>query len=284
MTTLPGFEHKFIGVGDGVRLHAVCGGSGKPLFLLHGFPQTWHEWRHVMPALAQNHFVVAVDLKGAGRSDKPVGGYDKVTMAGELDRLRAAMGFDKVQVIGHDIGGMVALAWAASCRESLERLVILDVPIPGSSIWDKVFSDPRVWHFAFFMKLDLPEMLVAGREREFVDHFLHDRIKNFGAFTDADIDIFGRAFALPGAARGGFNWYRAFAKDAEDNRAFAKDRIEIPVLALGGDQRWGSDMVPMLQEFASNVQGGAIKDCNHWVPEEQPDALMEQLRHFLARG
>ena len=281
MGALDGFEHKFINVGDGVRLHALCGGKGEPVFLLHGFPQTWYEWRHVMPVLAETHYVVAVDLKGSGRSDKPAHGYDKVTMAGEFDRLRESLGFENVQVVGHDIGGMIGYAWAAAHRKSVRKLVAIDFPMPGASLWDNVYANPRVWHFGFFTKLDLPEMLIAGREREFIDHFLHDRVKNFGAFTDEDIDVYARAFAVLGAARGGFGLYRAFPKDAVDNKAFAKEKITIPVLALGGDQRWGPQMVSMMSEFASNVTGGSIPDCNHWVPEEQPQILLQELGRFL---
>lgn len=282
MTELAGFEHEFVDVGGGVRLHAVCGGEGKPVFLLHGFPQMWYEWRHVMPALAKTHRVIAVDMKGAGRSDKPQGGYDKMTMAGELNRLRQKMGFDSVQVVGHDIGGMVGFAWAARHPESVEKLVVLDVPIPGTTVWEKVFADPRVWHFAFFMKPDLPEMLIAGREREFLDHFIHDRIQNFGAFTDHDLDVFARALALPGALRGLFGWYRAFPQDVVDFRAYASNKIKTPVLGLGGDQRWGSEIVAMLGELASDVRGGPVAHCNHWVVEEQPQALLQKLREFLS--
>jgi pimeloyl-ACP methyl ester carboxylesterase len=270
-----------IAIDDGLRFHCVCAGSGEPVFLLHGFPQTWHEWRHVLPELATRHSVVAVDLKGAGFSDKPAVGYDKVTMAGELDQLRQRLGFASVQVVGHDIGAMVAFAWAATCPQAVSKLVILDVPLPGVSIWQQLFADPRVWHFAFFGKRDLPELLIAGRERLFVEHFIRDRAYNQGGISDEDLDVFARAFAQPGAARGAFEWYRTFGKDVTDNLRYSADKIKTPVLALGGDQRWGPVLVGLISELAENVTGGSIRNCGHWIVEEQPRELLDALGRFL---
>jgi pimeloyl-ACP methyl ester carboxylesterase len=280
-SALPGFKYRLIDVGDGIRLNTVMGGSGRALFLLHGFPQTWQEWRHVMPELAKRYTVIAVDLKGSGQSDKPVTGYDKVTMAGELDQLRQKLGLDSVYIAGHDIGGMIAYAWAATHRTAVAKIAILDIPIPGVSFWDKLFIDPRVWHYGFFMKRDLPEKLLTGQEFIFIDHFIRDRIYNQGAFSDSDIQIFATAFAQPGAMRGCFEWYRAFEKDAADNRALAKNKLTMPVLALGGDQRWGSTMVEIMREFASDVRGGAIKESGHYIVEEQPQLVVDELLQFF---
>src|SRR5688500_9235242 len=147
-----------------VALHAVVAGAGPAVFLIHGFPQTWHEWSPIIEDLARHHTVVAVDLKGSGDSSKPLLGYDKVTMAAELDTLREMMGFDTVQVVGHDIGGMVAYAWAATHRDTVTRLAIFDLALPGASLWDGVLTDPLAWHFAFPQCRDVPEFLIAGRE------------------------------------------------------------------------------------------------------------------------
>ena len=280
-TPLANFKYRLMDVGNGVKLNTITGGNGHPLFLLHGFPQTWQEWKPVMSDLAKRYTVVAVDLKGCGQSDKPAGGYDKVTMASELDLLRDKLGFNSVYVAGHDIGGMVAYAWAAAHRTSVAKLAILDITIPGVSFWEKLFADPRVWHYGFFMKRDLPEKLLAGQEFVFIDHFIRDRVYNQGAFSDSDIQVFANAFAQPGAMRGCFEWYRAFEKDAADNRAFAKDKLAIPVLALGGDQRWGSMMVSIMQEFASDVRGGPIKDAAHYIVEEQPQLVLDELVRFF---
>jgi pimeloyl-ACP methyl ester carboxylesterase len=266
-----------------VSLHAVVAGAGPAVFLVHGFPQTWHEWSPIIGDLARHHTVVAVDLKGAGDSSKPLLGYDKVTMAAELDTLRETMGFDTIQVVGHDIGGMVAYAWAATHRDTVTRLTVLDVPLPGASLWDGILTDPLVWHFAFHQCRDVPEFLIAGRERGYVEYFLRGRTANHGAFSDETVDLYARALAQPGATRSTLEWYRAFGQDAADNRKFARDPLTIPVLTLGGSQRWGPKMVDMLREFATDVRGGTIPDCGHWVVEERPGFVLAELEKFLQR-
>lgn len=276
-------RHVLHRVAPDVSLHAVVAGTGPAVFLLHGFPQTWHEWTPVIDELAQHHTVVAVDLKGAGNSSKPLIGYDKVTMAAELDGLRQALGFETVQVVGHDIGGMVAYAWAATHRDTVTRLAIFDVPIPGAALWDTIYADPTVWHFAFHQNRDLPEFLISGREYGYVESFLRNRATNHGAFTDRDVELYARAFAQPGAIRSTLEWYRAFERDAEDNRKFKQEPLTIPVLALGGENRWGPKIVDMVSEFGSNVTGGSIPDCGHWVVEERPDAVLDALANFLDR-
>ncbi|TXN28364.1 alpha/beta fold hydrolase [Lacisediminihabitans profunda] len=277
------FEHHMTDVG-GVRLHSVIGGVGQPVFLLHGFPQTWREWRHVMGPLAQHHTVIAVDLKGSGDSDKPVDGYSKLAMARELDTLRRELGYGEVSVVGHDIGGMTAFAWAASAPASVQRVAIIDVPIPGASFWDTALVDPKLWHFAFHQHRNLPEQLIQGREFLYIDSFVRERIYNQGGITTEDVAVFAEAMARPGAIRGMLEWYRAFPRDADDNREFARTPLELPVLAIGGDQRWGSRMVGILQEFAVNVTGGSIANCGHWVPEERPQELLDLLVPFLNGG
>jgi pimeloyl-ACP methyl ester carboxylesterase len=277
---LPGFQSRMVRVGD-VNLHAVVGGSGAPLLLLHGFPQTWWEWRKVMPALARNYTVIAADLRGAGHSDCPAGGYDKATLGSDMVGLMKALGHEQFAVCGHDIGAMVAYALAATHRKTVTRLVILDVPIPGVSFWDSLFADPRVWHFAFHMKPNLPELLLKDREYEYVSAFIHDRAYDHNAVEEEDLRVFARAFAMPGRTRGGLEWYRAFPKDAADTRAWAKSKLTVPVLALGGEQRWGSVIVGMMQELAVDVRGGSLPDCNHWLAEEQPELLLKALIEFL---
>lgn len=266
-----------------VSLHAVVAGSGPALFLLHGWPETWREWMPILEDLARHHTVVAVDLKGAGGSSKPLLGYDKVTMADELDMLRAKLGFDTVQVVGHDIGGMVAYAWAATHRDTVTRLAVLDVPLPGASLWDGILTDPLAWHFAFHQCRDVPEFLIAGRERGYVEYFLRGRTANQDAFTDEAVDHYAHALAQPGSVRSTLEWYRAFGQDADDNRKLARDPLTIPVLTLGGEHRWGPKMVGMLREFATDVRGGSIPDCGHWVVEERPDVVLAELEGFLQR-
>lgn len=279
--TFEGFHHQMTDVGGGVRLHSVMGGSGSPVVLLHGFPQTWHEWRHIMVPLAREHTVVAVDLKGGGQSDKPATGYDKTTMAGELERLRKSLGMGPISLVGHDIGGMTAYAWAAAFPASIDRLAIIDVPIPGASLWESTFSDPMTWHFPFHNKRDLPELLIRGNEYEYADAIIRERIFNQDGITHEDVLVSARAMAQPGGVRGMLEWYRAFPQDAVDNRRSREIPLPMPVLAIGGDKRWGARMGPMLEEFASDVTSVVIADCGHWVPEERPQELLAVLREFL---
>jgi pimeloyl-ACP methyl ester carboxylesterase len=280
---LPGFRHRMIAA-NGIDIHVVIGGEGSPLVLLHGFPQTWREFRHVMPELARRHTVVALDLRGAGHSACPQGGYDKVTMAADVHAAMLALGHERYAVCGHDIGAMVALALAAGQREAVTHLVVLDAPMPGWSRWQEICANPRVWHFAFHQKQNLPELLIRGREHEYVSSFIFDRVFDHGALADEDIDAYVKAFAQPGRTRGGLEWYRAFPLDDEHAQAWKAAPMEMPVLALGGEHRWGPDMVAMMREWAIDVEGGSIRDCGHWVPEEQPAALAEAMLAFLATG
>jgi len=277
------FEHCMVKAGD-VNIHAVIGGKGSPLVLLHGFPQTWWEWRKMMPILAEHHTVVAIDMRGAGQSDCPQGGYDKAQLAADAHAVMAALGYPKYAVCGHDIGGMVGLAQAALFRDAVTHFAILDVPVPGWSRWLEIFSDPRVWHFAFHMKANLPERLLYNREYDYVSTFIFDRAYDHGAHDVADVKVFADAFAQPGRTRGGLEWYRAFPKDHADALEWKKDPLPMPVLALGGDLRWGPEIVGMMKEFASNVTGGGIAKCNHWLPEERPLETSEALLAFLANS
>ncbi|QCI67956.1 alpha/beta fold hydrolase [Phreatobacter stygius] len=279
--TLTGFRHQMVRARD-VDLHVVTGGEGPPVVLLHGFPQTWWEWRKMMPLLARRHRVIALDLRGAGHSDCPQGGYDKASLAADVHGVMTALGHERYAVCGHDIGGMVGVALAATHRDAVTHLAVLDVPVPGWSRWDALFSDPRVWHFAFHMKLNLPERLIYGREYDYVSTFISDRAFDHGAHDAGDIELFAKAFAQPGRTRGGLEWYRAFPRDHDNALAWKRDPLRIPVLALGGDRRWGPEMVAMMREFALDVTGGSIADCNHWLPEERPAETAERLEAFLA--
>jgi pimeloyl-ACP methyl ester carboxylesterase len=279
-TKLEGFEHRMVMAGE-VGLHAVIGGSGSPVVLLHGFPQTWWEWHKVMPELSKHHTVIALDLRGAGHSDKPQAGYDKASMAADVHAAMRSLGFARYAVCGHDIGAMVALALAFQHREALTRLAILDAPMPGWSQWEANFADPKVWHFAFHMRRDLPELLIQGRELAYVSTFLSDRAFNHGAFEHHDIEIFARALAQVGNTRGALEWYRAFPLDHANGLAWKKTPLTIPVMALGGEHRYGEKMIPMLKEFASSVVGGSIAGCGHWVPEERPAETAKRLLSFF---
>jgi pimeloyl-ACP methyl ester carboxylesterase len=273
----------------GLRLHYVTAGDGpRAVVLLHGFPQTWREWQHVIPPLVDAGFrVVAPDYRGAGESWRPAGGYDKRTMAADIRTLvRERLGIEEpVALVGHDIGLMVAYAYAQEYRDEVSHLVVVDAPLPGTAVFDHLRSDPRVWHFAFHGVRDLPEMLVAGRERQYLQVFFNARIFNTAAITDEDVDAYASAYAAPGAMRAGFEVYRAFDQDAADNRAALErnGKLTVPVLAVGGEISTSGALVEeMMRAVAEDVTGVRVPRTGHWVPEENPATFTEALLGFLS--
>jgi len=195
------FKHHRI-VTDGVALHYVSIGAGKPVILLHGFPQTWFEWRPLIALLGEGYRIVAPDLRGIGASPGPVGGDDKVTMASDVHAIaEAEFGDTPAVVVGHDLGGYVAFAYALRFRAAVKALIIADAPLPGTSLFEAIKGNPRVWHIAFHGARDFAEMLIAGRERAYVRQFIHARIVDTGAVPEDDIDVYDHAYAAPGAMR-----------------------------------------------------------------------------------
>jgi pimeloyl-ACP methyl ester carboxylesterase len=264
---------------NGISINAVTGGAGPPILLLHGWPETWWEWHKVMPLLAARFSVVAIDLRGAGFSDCPQGGYDKATMARDAHEVMVALGHERYAVCGHDIGGMVALAQAALHRDAVTHLAVLDVPLPGWSEWEATVA--RLWHFGFHMNRDLPERLIQGREYDYVAAFMAERFYDHSSFDPSDVEVYARAMALPGRLRGGLEWYRTLAADHAAALTYKQRPLAIPVLGLGGDTRFGAQMAPMLEEFADTVTGGAIARCSHYVADERPDEVAAALIDFL---
>jgi pimeloyl-ACP methyl ester carboxylesterase len=280
--------HGMADIEPGLRLHYVIEGDGpRTIVLLHGFPQTWWEWHGVIADFADAGFrVVAPDYRGAGNSWKPAGGYDKRTMAGDIRRLlRDHLQLeDELVLVGHDIGLMVAYAYAQAYRDELSHLVLADAPIPGTDVFDRLRADPRVWHFAFHGARDLPELLVQGRERRYLQFFFDARTTDPSA---TDIDVFAAAYEAPGAMRAGFELYRAFDQDARDNReALARNgKLTVPVLALGGTiSTTGPLMEEMVREVAGDVTGEILPGTAHWLPEENPAAFVEAVLRFTAPG
>lgn len=269
---------------NGVQIHYVMGGTGEPLVLLHGFPQTWYEWHGLMPRLAAHYTVVAPDLRGVGGSSKPApaAGYDTGTMAEDLHELVRHLGFKSIRLVGHDLGMMVAYAYAATHPKEVSKLVLLEAPIPGlEPTWSQV--NAQLWHFGFHQVPQLPELLLAGKEREYLTFFYtnfsgdHKTLK----FTAAEVNEFVRSYAAPGAMGPSLESYRAFKTSAAQNQAHQRTKLTMPVLALGGEKGFGPQIVPMVQQVADNVQGGSIPGSGHWVAEENPDYLLAQLLAFL---
>ena len=272
----------------GLRLHYVVAGSGpRVVVLLHGFPETWWQWHHLMPALVEAGFrVVAPDNRGAGDSWRPVGGYDKRTMAHDVHRLvREHLQIEEpVALVGHDVGLMIAYAYAQAHRDDVSHLVVIDAPLPGTDIFDGYRSDPRLWHFGFHSAGDVAEMLVAGRERQYLQVLFNARIFNPAAITPSDFDVYVAAYSAPGAMRAGFALYRAFDQDVVDNRdALARNgKLTVPVLAVGGATSIPGPIVEAtMREVAENVTGHRVPETGHWVAEENPEDLARVLLEFL---
>ena len=278
-----GFTEGYANV-NGVTIHYVRGGTGEPLVLIHGWPQTWYEWRGLMPQLAERYTVVAVDLRGIGGSSKPPAsaGYDARTLAVDVRSVMRQLGFERVSVVGHDIGLLVAHAYAVTYPEEVKRLVILEGLLVGiEPMWTEFARNPLSWCFGFNETPELPEKLTAGRERILLRWFFDAISVRPEVITKEAEDEYVRAYSEPGAMSASLEWYRAFPKDIEFILASARNKLRMPVLALGAEKTMGRFMVPMVQQVAEDVRGGVIPDCGHYVPEEKPEYLLAQLREFL---
>jgi pimeloyl-ACP methyl ester carboxylesterase len=279
------FTSRYIDAGD-LRLHAVTGGGGPPLLLVHGWPQTWYAWRMLMPALARDFFVVAPDQRGIGLSGKPQDGYDTATLAGDMVALMEALGHQRFALYGTDVGMPIAYALAADHRDRVDRLAVSEAPLPGISPSPPLFLPPqlneRLWHLAFNQLTRVNEQLVTGREEIF-----------FGAEFDASagtnklpgeavryyIDTLG---ASPDHLRGSFGFYRAIPVTSAQNEQRKTRRLTLPVLAIGGEESSGEGPGMTMKLAADNVQTLVLAGCGHWVAEQAPEQLLAALTTFLA--
>ena len=282
---LSAFEHRTLKL-KRVTLHVVSAGAGDPVVLLHGWPETWHEWRRLIPLLAHRYRLILPDLPGLGESSRPHS-YDKKSIGADLLEMCEELELERFHLVGHDWGGPCAFALACAAPRSVRTLAILDVTIPG--IGPDISQGGRRWHHAFHMTPELPETLTAGREREYLGWFYRQFSWQRDAIAPADVDEYLRSYAKPGAMRSGFEYYRALPRDRTDNEALQSSgfRLPMPVLALGGarTEARGRAEEPLqsLRAIASNVTGGAIAECGHFIPEEQPEILAERLLgHFEA--
>ena len=279
------FKHQTANV-NGIKIHYVAGGTGKnAIVLLHGFPQTWYEWRGIMPALAKDYTVIAVDLRGAGDSDKPNAGYDKRTMASDVRELVRKLGFAQINLVGHDIGLMVAYAYAAQYPFEVKRLAVIDAPLPGTKIFEQISHDPRAWHFGFNSDVEFATELVKGREGIYLQHFFDRFAANKNAITKAEADQYTRAYSQPNSMRFAFEWYRAFTQDTKDNGELMKARLKMPILAMNGEAQAPGQMesyvAVMMREVADDVRGEVVPNAGHWLAEESPAFLVARLLTFF---
>jgi len=265
---------------NGTTLHVRVGGHGPAVVLLHGYGETGDMWEPLAAALVGDHTVIVPDLRGMGLSGHPATGYDKKNQGRDVSAVLDALKVGKVDVIAHDIGNMVAYAFAAEEPDRVTKLVLMDAPLPGVGPWDEILKSPLLWHFRF----GGPDMerLVKGRERIYLDRFWNDFSADPKHFDEASRQHYAKLYALPGAMHSGFEQFHAFDQDVIDNKAFlAQGPLPMPVLAIGGEKSFGTTMATVARAAATNVQGAVIPGSGHWLMEEQPQATVAVIVAFL---
>ena len=265
---------------NGVTLHYRTAGSGSAIVLLHGYAETGHMWNPVIADLARNHTVIVPDLRGAGASEKAAGGYDKKNMAKDVHELVTALGYRDATVVGHDIGLMVAYAYAAQYPQETRKLVLMDAFLPGIGNWKDMWLMRDLWHFHF--RGEVPLKLVAGRERIYFEHFWNDfAADRTKSVPEADRRLYAKAYAQPGAMRAGFEYFAAFEQDAADFQQLAKTRLTMPVLVLSGEKSGGTFLIDQTKLVADDVTGKVIMGSGHWLMEEAPKDVIPLLTSFV---
>src|ERR1700688_2176644 len=274
-------QSKFAEV-NGVRLHYLIAGKGDPVVLLHGYAETSHMWLPLIAKLADKHTVIAPDLRGFGESSAPPEGYTKAAMARDIHALVKSLNYDRIRLVGHDIGLMVAYAYAAQYPSEVDRLVLMEAFLPGVGDWNSVFLLRDLWHFHFYGKT--PLALVTGRERIYLEHFWNDFAADPAkSVSEADRKFYANEYARPGHMAAGMEVFRAFPKDAEDFAGFAKTRLTMPVLILSGETAGGPFLIEQGKMVAPDVEGVLVKGSGHWLMEEAPDQVIPKLVEFLNR-
>jgi pimeloyl-ACP methyl ester carboxylesterase len=274
-------QSKFADV-NGVKLQYLVAGQGDPVVLLHGFGETSHMWLPLIAKLADKHTVIAPDLRGFGGSSAPADGYSKAAMARDIHALVKALKYDRIRLVGHDIGLMVAYAYAAQYPDEVDRLVLMEAFLPGVGDWNSVFLLRDLWHFHFYGKT--PLALVTGRERIYLDHFWNDFAADpKKSVSEKDREYYARAYAQAGHIAAGMEVFRAFPGDAEDFAGYAKTRLKMPLLVLSGEKAGGPFLIEQGRMVATDVEGVLVKGSGHWLMEEAPDQVIPKLVEFLNR-
>jgi pimeloyl-ACP methyl ester carboxylesterase len=267
-------------VGD-LELHYLTAGSGEPLILLHGYAQTSHMWRAVIPQLATQYLVIAPDLPGIGDSAIPANDLDMKTAALRIHALAGSLGIKKARVVGHDIGLMVAYAYAAQFPTEVEKLALMDAFLPGIGDWERIYHDPKLWHFTF--NGPTPEALVRDRERIYLEHFWNDfAADKTHSVPEADRKLYTAAYARPGRMRAGWGYFASFPKTAKDFALLGRTKLRMPVLVIAGERAAGDALAKQVLLVATTVTTTTLKNTGHWVLEENPQQTMAALQQFLA--
>lgn len=280
------FTSRYVDTGE-LRQHAVIGGDGPPLLLIHGWPETWYAWRMVMPGLARNFEVIAIDQRGIGLSDKPLGGYDTGTLANDLVALMDALGRQRFAVYGTDTGMPIAYALAADHPERVERLALSEAPIVGVDPSPPMLGLPepqneRFWHLSFNQLHKVNEQLVEGRENIFFQAKF-DAAAGRNKLSEDVVSYYADMVADdPEALRGCFEWYRALNTTIAQNIQRKNRRLTLPVLAMGGEESFGEAIGERVKAIADDVQTVVLRGAGHWVAEQAPEQMLDALTAFLA--
>ncbi|MYM27280.1 alpha/beta fold hydrolase [Duganella sp. CY15W] len=282
---VPAFPDNFktmkVATADGV-IHVRVGGAGPAVLLIHGFGDTGDMWAPLAAALAVDHTVVVPDLRGMGLSSRPAGGYDKRTQAADMRAVLEKLRIDHADVVGHDIGTMVAYAYAARYPDKTDRLIVMDAPVPGIPPWEQIVRSPLLWHFSFGGPD--AERLVAGRERIYLDRFWNEFAGTPSKIDEETRRHYAKLYALPGAMHAAFAQFLSIPKDAEDNLKSMATKLTMPVLAVGGAKSFGANEAIVMRNAATNVTELVVPDAGHWLMEEQPAATVAAVKSFLKRN
>ena len=275
------------------RLHAAGGctlsyltaGRGDPVVLLHGWPQSSHEWTGVLPQLAAQYQVIAPDLRGMGDSTRPLGGYDTRTVAADIASLLASLGVRRPRIVGHDLGGPVGFMLAADAALEVRQFVFMEAPLYGVEAPGVAEKLKQAWHIPFFAVPHVAEFLIARREVAFVEYFMKEFAYDKSVVTSELAGHYARIMQRPGALVSGLAYYRAAGESAgQIAEARKRGKLAMPVLALGGAACLGDAPLSLMREVASDVTGGTVEACGHWMAEERPDEVASRLLDFFARG
>jgi pimeloyl-ACP methyl ester carboxylesterase len=273
------FKSQMVHSPAGADIFVRSAGTGPVVVLIHGYAETSDSWAPLATELVKTYTVVVPDLRGIGRSSRPAAGYDKKTQAADIRAVVTTLGFDNTSVVAHDIGNMVAYAYAALYPDKVDRLVVMDAPIPGITPWDDIIKDHRLWHFSFWGTDE--DRLVQGRERVYLD-----RIWNNFSATPTQPDELTRKFyaaqyAKPGAMHAGFEHFKAFSQDVKDNQTFQSTKLTMPVLAVGGAKSFGPMQATIMRNVATNVREAVVPNSGHWLMEENPAYTVALIRDYL---
>ena len=265
---------------DGVRLHYLTAGKGPTVILLHGYAETSRMWRAIIPLLAEKFTVIAPDLPGIGDSAIPANGIDMKSSASRIHALARSLGVEKARVVGHDIGLMVAYAYATQFPTETEKLVVMDAFLPGVPGWEAIYNAPNVWHFRF--NGEYPEALVKGRERTYFEYFWNvfaaDKTRSI---PEADRKAYTEAYSKPGRMRAAWAYFASWPQLAKDFAQLSQNKLTMPVLSIGGEKSLGNELAAQMKLVATDVTAVVLKDTGHWILEERPKETTDALVKFL---